>query len=89
MDFGEFGVVTNSYRYADDHGPADFDQTHIFTVNYIYDIPGLSRHWDNRLVRAVFDNCEDDFAQLRIGHLDHELRYRARGVIFARVAGAL
>src|SRR5215475_8525095 len=38
------------------YGPADFDQTHIFTVNYIYDLPGLSRRWNNRLVRGVFDN---------------------------------
>ena len=44
---------------AFNYGPADFDQTHIFTVNYIYDVPGLShRFGDNRLVRAVFDGWQ-------------------------------
>ena len=32
---------------------------------------------------------EDDFAEPRVGALDHELGDGARGVIFARVAGAL
>src|SRR5262249_40901295 len=41
---------------AFNYGPADFDQTHIFTVNYIYDLPGLSRQWNNGFIRAVFDN---------------------------------
>ena len=47
----EFPRPYRAFNYA----PADFDQTHIFTVNYIWDLPGLSRHWENRLVRAVFD----------------------------------
>src|SRR5204862_33342 len=38
------------------YGPADFDQTHIFTVNYIWDLPNLSPHWNNRVVRADFDH---------------------------------
>jgi hypothetical protein len=37
---------------------ANFDQTHILTVNYIYDIPKLSQHWNNRLVRLLFDNYQ-------------------------------
>src|SRR5205085_2878226 len=41
------------YR-AFNYGPADFDQTHIFTVNYIYDLPDLSRRWDNGFTRALF-----------------------------------
>jgi hypothetical protein len=41
---------------AYNYGPADFDQTHIFTVNYIYDLPGLSRRWNNGFIKAVFDN---------------------------------
>jgi hypothetical protein len=43
---------------AFNYGPADFDQTHIFTVSYIWDLPGLSRHWNNRPVRTVFDNWQ-------------------------------
>ncbi|HTG93898.1 MAG TPA: TonB-dependent receptor [Pyrinomonadaceae bacterium] len=43
---------------AFNYGPADFDQTHIFTINYIYDIPSLSRHWNNGFVRHVLDNWQ-------------------------------
>jgi hypothetical protein len=45
------------YR-AFNYGPSDFDQTHIFTVNYIYDVPSLSRHWNNKLVKLLFDNFQ-------------------------------
>ncbi len=40
------------------YGPANFDQTHIFTVNYIWDVPGLGQRWNNGFVRAVFDNWQ-------------------------------
>jgi len=43
---------------AFNYGPADFDQKHIFTVNYIYDIPALSRRWNNGFVKALFDNWQ-------------------------------
>src|SRR5581483_8959852 len=45
------------YR-AFNYGPADFDQTHILTANYIWDIPGLGRRWDNRLVKAITDGWQ-------------------------------
>src|SRR6185436_14678025 len=38
--------------------PSDFDQTDILTVNYIYDIPRLSRHWNNKLVKLLFDDYQ-------------------------------
>jgi Carboxypeptidase regulatory-like domain/TonB-dependent Receptor Plug Domain len=40
------------------YGPADHDQNHIFTVNYIWDLPRLSRVWDNRLIRGIFNNWQ-------------------------------
>jgi hypothetical protein len=40
------------------YGPANFDQTHIFTVNYIWDMPSLGRHLDHGLVRAIFDGWQ-------------------------------
>lgn len=43
---------------AFNYGPADHDQNHIFTANYIWDIPGLSRHWDTRVVKALFDGWQ-------------------------------
>ena len=46
--------VYNGRPYkAFNYGPADFDQTHIFTVNYIWDVPGLGRRFDNGFVRAA------------------------------------
>lgn len=45
------------YR-AWNYGPADFDQTHIFTFNYIWDVPGLGRHWNNGLIKGVFDGWQ-------------------------------
>lgn len=49
-----FGRPYKAFNYA----PSDFDQTHIFTVNYIYDVPSLSRKFDNGLVKAVFDHWQ-------------------------------
>jgi hypothetical protein len=50
-----FGRPYKAFNY----GPADFDQTHIFTVNYIYDVPSLSqRLGNNRFVGAVFDHWQ-------------------------------
>jgi Carboxypeptidase regulatory-like domain/TonB-dependent Receptor Plug Domain len=40
------------------YGPADFDQTHVFTINYIWDVPGLSRLWNNGFVKAIFDGWQ-------------------------------
>lgn len=45
------------YR-AFNYGPADFDQPHIFTINYIWDMPALSRLWENGFVKAVFDGWQ-------------------------------
>ena len=45
------------YR-AFNYSASDFDQTHILTINYIYDVPRLSRHWNNKLVRLLFDNYQ-------------------------------
>ena len=51
--------VNNGRPYkAFNYAPSDFDQTHIFTVNYIWDVPRLGHRFDNRLVRAVFDGWQ-------------------------------
>src|SRR5262249_14590951 len=38
------------------YGPAGFDQTHVLVINYTYDLPHATRLWDNKVVKAVFDN---------------------------------
>ncbi len=40
------------------YGKAGFDRTHIFTLNYIYKVPGLSKYWDNAFTRTVFNGWE-------------------------------
>lgn len=53
------GDVNNGRPYiAFNKGVADFDQTHIFAVNYIYDVPRLGRRWNNRFVRLLLDNYQ-------------------------------
>nr|MBA3439464.1 hypothetical protein [Pyrinomonadaceae bacterium] len=40
------------------YGKAGFDRTHNLTINYVYQVPGLSRYWDNVLTRQVLDGWE-------------------------------
>ncbi len=40
------------------YGKAGFDRTHNFVLNYVYKVPGLSKHWDNALTRTVLDGWE-------------------------------
>ena len=50
-----FGRPYKAFNYA----PSDFDQTHILTINYIYDVPSLSRKFGNNgFVAAVFDHWQ-------------------------------
>ncbi|MGH9850243.1 MAG: hypothetical protein ACREBD_10435, partial [Blastocatellia bacterium] len=50
-------VFPRPYK-AFNYGPAEHDQTHIFTANYIWDIPGLGRRWDNKLAKALLDGWQ-------------------------------
>ena len=45
------------YR-AFNYGPSDFDQTQIFTSNYIWNLPSLSRFWNNGFIRGVFNGWQ-------------------------------
>ena len=73
FQYGVAYTYSKSFDYANDdtsnvnlgrpykdfnYAPSDFDQTHILTVNYIYDVPGLSRKWNNGFVKTVFDNWQ-------------------------------
>jgi len=43
---------------AFNYGPADFDQKHIFTVNYIYDVPDLGKRFTSGFVKALLNNWQ-------------------------------
>jgi hypothetical protein len=40
------------------YGKAGFDRTHNLTINYVYNLPGLSKYWDNGFTRQVLDGWE-------------------------------
>jgi hypothetical protein len=73
FQYGVAYTYSKSFDYANDdtsdlslprpykafnYATSDFDQTHILTVGYIYDVPSLSRHWNNGLVKTIFDNWQ-------------------------------
>src|SRR5689334_9229138 len=50
-----FGRPFKDFNYA----PSDFDQTHILTINYIYDVPAMGRKLgDNAFARAILDHWQ-------------------------------
>ncbi len=40
------------------YGRAGFDQTQVMVINYTWDLPRATNLWDNRVVKAVFDNWQ-------------------------------
>ncbi len=54
------GYNDSSTSYFDfrrwEYGPLDFDRSHVFTLNYIYDLPKLGQRIGNKVVGAVTDN---------------------------------
>ena len=40
------------------YGKAGFDQTHIFVLNYTWDLPRASRVWENVVTKTVLDNWQ-------------------------------
>ncbi len=40
------------------YGKSTFDQTHVFTLNYVWDLPKLSTHAPYTAVRLIFDNWQ-------------------------------
>jgi hypothetical protein len=61
MDLGDSdGALVSTYISPRvwDYGKAGFDQTHVFVLNYLYDLPKVSHYWNNSLSRLAFDNWE-------------------------------
>ncbi len=40
------------------YGKSNYDQTHVFVFNYLWDLPKASTHWNNVFTRTVFDNWQ-------------------------------
>lgn len=52
------GVATYRPLRIWNYGKAGFDQTHIFVLNYTWDVPRASKLVDNMVVKAFFDNWQ-------------------------------
>jgi Carboxypeptidase regulatory-like domain len=40
------------------YGPAGFDRTQVVTINYTYNLPTVSKHWNNAFTRVGLDGWE-------------------------------
>jgi hypothetical protein len=49
---GDLTNVSNPYSYTYDEGPSGLDRTHIFFVNFIYDLP-IFRNSSNKLLKGT------------------------------------
>jgi len=73
FQYGLAYTYSKSFDYANDdssdlsrprpykafnYAPSDFDQTHIFTIGYIYDVPKLGQRLSNPATRAIFNNWQ-------------------------------
>ncbi len=47
--------VTNPYNFALSRGDSNFDARHRFVINYDYQVPSLTRFWNNGFVKHVLD----------------------------------
>jgi hypothetical protein len=55
---GANNPTVNPFLDVRERNYADVGRRHNFIVNYAYDVPGLSKFWDNGIVRGVFDNWQ-------------------------------
>lgn len=66
---------------AYDYRLASFDRTHVFVVNYVYDLPKLGRRLgDNFLTRAVFDNWQISGISQHYSGTPFELGFSIAGI---------
>lgn len=49
-------AILYSYDRKREYGPADFDRTHVFTVNYVYDLPKLQNR--NAFIKSAIGGWE-------------------------------
>lgn len=49
------GRTSNPYNFALNRGDSNFDARHRFVINYDYELPSLTRYWNNGLVRHAID----------------------------------
>jgi hypothetical protein len=56
---GIAGTVNPVLDYGSrNYGPAGFDRTHVLSINYAYNLPNVSRYWNNAATRIGLDGWE-------------------------------
>jgi hypothetical protein len=56
---GNAGTVNPILNYRSrNYGPAGFDRRHVVSFNYTYNLPNVSKYWDNALTRVGLDGWE-------------------------------
>ena len=61
LDFSDTttaGVANFAPLHAYNYGLASFDRDHALKINWLWSIPNASRLWDNKVIRAGFDNWQ-------------------------------
>jgi hypothetical protein len=61
MDYtdGDQGTVsTYVNRRQFDYGEATYDRTHVVAINYLWDVPRLSKVWRSAAVKQIFDGWQ-------------------------------
>jgi len=54
-DSGFYTRNTNPYNFALNRGDSSFDARHRFVVNYTYELPHLTRYWNNAFAKYTLD----------------------------------
>ncbi len=56
---GNGGTVNPVLNYRSrNYGPAGFDRRQVLSINYTYNLPSVSQHWNNRFSRIGLDGWE-------------------------------
>jgi len=76
------GTVNPVLNYRSrNYGPAGFDRTQVLTFNYTYNLPGVSKYWNNAVTRVGLDGWElSGVSNFQTGAplaLDYALTYSA------------
>jgi hypothetical protein len=51
-------VINNPYNMRGNYAPAGYDQTQVFTVDFIYQIPGVKGSWDTAVLRGILNGWQ-------------------------------
>jgi len=77
---GTVNPTVNPFLDVRERNYADVGRRHNFIVNYAYDVPGLSKFWNNTVVRGVFDNWQISGITSALSGATLPLTYTIQGV---------